>query len=153
MDAMRELMTISAGDGMMLAGLALLDATSAGTLALPAVLLMMSGRSRGITARVALELAVRYKPRLVLVGSSPEPVAEHPDTTPLTTADVESLGSEMFNASCGLCNAAPQTGHYLAHQWIGNLNAMKRFVALDDEQFRFLQKWVQLHAQDTGGHE
>ncbi|NLH83508.1 MAG: cytochrome C [Phyllobacteriaceae bacterium] len=68
------------------------------------------------------------------------------------TADVESLGSEMFNASCGLCHAAPQTGHYLANQWIGNLNAMKRFVALDDEQFRFLQKWVQLHAQDTGGH-
>ena len=67
-------------------------------------------------------------------------------------AKLESYGAEMFNASCGLCHAAPQTGHYLANQWIGNLNAMKRFVALDDEQFRFLQKWVQLHAQDTGGH-
>ncbi|MBX9580794.1 MAG: KR domain-containing protein, partial [Gemmataceae bacterium] len=47
---------------------------------------LITGGARGITARVALELAKRYKPRLVLVGSSPEPVAEHPDTTPLTTA-------------------------------------------------------------------
>jgi trimethylamine-N-oxide reductase cytochrome c-type subunit TorC len=68
------------------------------------------------------------------------------------TADLEALGAEMFNASCGLCHAAPQPGHSLANQWIGTLNAMKRFVALDDEQFRFLQKWVQLHARDTGGH-
>ena len=47
---------------------------------------LITGGARGITARVALELAERYQPRLVLVGSSPEPVAEHPDTTPLTTA-------------------------------------------------------------------
>ena len=64
---------------------------------------------------------------------------------------VDAYGAEMFNASCGLCHAAPQTGHYLANQWIGVLNAMKRFVSLDDERFRFLQKWVQLKAQDTGG--
>ena len=69
------------------------------------------------------------------------------------TAKIESYGAEMFNASCGLCHAAPPVEHYLANQWIGNLNAMKRFVALDDEQFRFLQKWVQLHAGDTGGHK
>lgn len=69
------------------------------------------------------------------------------------TAKLEAYGAEMFNSSCGLCHAAPQTDHYLANQWIGNLNAMKRFIALDDEQYRFLQKWVQLHAQDTGGHK
>jgi len=46
---------------------------------------LVTGGARGITAKVALELATRYKARLVLVGSSPEPVAEHPDTTPLTT--------------------------------------------------------------------
>ena len=66
-------------------------------------------------------------------------------------AKVDAYGAEMFNASCGLCHAAPQTGHYLANQWIGVLNAMKRFVSLDDEHFRFVQKWVQLRAQDTGG--
>ncbi|HVL13596.1 MAG TPA: SDR family NAD(P)-dependent oxidoreductase, partial [Gemmata sp.] len=47
---------------------------------------LITGGARGITAKIAEELARRYKPRLVLVGSSPEPVAEHPDTTPLTTA-------------------------------------------------------------------
>jgi acyl transferase domain-containing protein/NAD(P)H-dependent flavin oxidoreductase YrpB (nitropropane dioxygenase family)/acyl carrier protein len=47
---------------------------------------LITGGARGITAKVALELARRYRPRLVLVGTSPEPVAEHPDTTPLTTA-------------------------------------------------------------------
>lgn len=51
MDAMREITTISAGDQLMFTGLALLDATSAGTLALPVVLLMMSGRARGVGAR------------------------------------------------------------------------------------------------------
>jgi trimethylamine-N-oxide reductase cytochrome c-type subunit TorC len=67
---------------------------------------------------------------------------------------LDAYGAEMFNSSCGLCHSAPQPSHYLANQWIGNLNAMKRFVSLDDEQFRFLQKWVQMHAQDTGGkHE
>ncbi|MDK9697383.1 MAG: NapC/NirT family cytochrome c [Siculibacillus sp.] len=74
-----------------------------------------------------------------------------PDLLVSDAAKVESYGAEMFNASCGLCHAAPQTGHYLANQWIGVLNAMKRFVALDDEHYRFLQKWVQLRAQDTGG--
>lgn len=46
---------------------------------------LITGGARGITARVALEIAQRYKSKLVLVGSSPVPVAEHPDTTPLTT--------------------------------------------------------------------
>jgi len=69
-------------------------------------------------------------------------------------AKLDSYGAEMFNASCGLCHSPPQTGHFLANQWIGTLNAMKRFVSLDDEQYRFLLKWVQLRAGDTGGrHE
>lgn len=58
-------------------------------------------------------------------------------------------GGEMFNASCGACHALPETGQYLANQWIGNLNAMRSRTALDDEQFRFLQTYVQMHAQDT----
>src|SRR4029450_13408586 len=48
--------------------------------------ILITGGARGITAKIAEEIARRYKSRLVLVGSSPEPVAEHPDTTPLTTA-------------------------------------------------------------------
>jgi len=74
-----------------------------------------------------------------------------PDLMVTDGARVDAYGAEMFNASCGLCHAAPQTGHYLANQWIGVINAMKRFVSLDDEHFRFVQKWVQLRAQDMGG--
>jgi trimethylamine-N-oxide reductase cytochrome c-type subunit TorC len=39
----------------------------------------------------------------------------------------------------------------LANQWIGTLNAMKRFITLDDEQYRFLLKYLQLHGSDMGG--
>ncbi|MDB5306283.1 MAG: Phenolphthiocerol synthesis polyketide synthase type Pks15/1 [Gemmataceae bacterium] len=46
---------------------------------------LITGGARGITARIALELARRYKPRLVLVGSSAEPAAEPPATAGLTT--------------------------------------------------------------------
>ena len=53
-----------------------LDATST---------VLVTGGARGITARVALEIAQRYKSQLVLVGSSPVSVAEHPDTALLTT--------------------------------------------------------------------
>jgi trimethylamine-N-oxide reductase cytochrome c-type subunit TorC len=73
------------------------------------------------------------------------------------TPDIGKLwdyGGEMYNASCGLCHTLPPPGNYLANQWIGNLNSMKRNVSLDDEQYRFLQKYVQMHAQDMRGkHE
>ena len=62
-------------------------------------------------------------------------------------------GAEMYDASCGLCHTLPPTRNYLANQWIGNLNAMKRNISLDDEQYRFLQKYVQMHAQDMAGKD
>ncbi len=69
------------------------------------------------------------------------------------TGDLAALwdyGAQMFNANCGSCHALPETQHYLANQWIGTLNAMRSRTPLDDEQFRFLQKYVQMHAHDTG---
>lgn len=48
---------------------------------------LVTGGARGITADVALELARRYQPTLVLVGRSPEPEPEEaPDTAGLRTA-------------------------------------------------------------------
>jgi acyl transferase domain-containing protein/NAD(P)H-dependent flavin oxidoreductase YrpB (nitropropane dioxygenase family)/NAD(P)-dependent dehydrogenase (short-subunit alcohol dehydrogenase family)/acyl carrier protein len=47
---------------------------------------LITGGARGITAKVALELASRFKPRLVLVGSSSAPAPESADTVGLTTA-------------------------------------------------------------------
>ncbi len=46
---------------------------------------LITGGARGITARIALELAERYQPKLVLVGSSAEPAPEATDTAKLTT--------------------------------------------------------------------
>ena len=60
-------------------------------------------------------------------------------------------GSEMYRSSCGTCHSLPPTDHALANQVIGGLNAMKRFISLDDEEYRFLQKYLQFHAKDTGG--
>jgi acyl transferase domain-containing protein len=49
--------------------------------------ILLTGGARGITAAVALELARRYRPNLVLVGRSPLPQAEEsPDTMGLTAA-------------------------------------------------------------------
>jgi NAD(P)-dependent dehydrogenase (short-subunit alcohol dehydrogenase family)/acyl carrier protein len=53
---------------------------------------LVTGGARGITAKVALELAERYRPRLVLVGASPEPGAESPDTAELhTQAEIKAV--------------------------------------------------------------
>src|SRR5262249_48388173 len=46
---------------------------------------LITGGARGITAKIARELAARHRAKLVLVGSSPEPTAEHADTKALTS--------------------------------------------------------------------
>lgn len=48
--------------------------------------ILITGGARGITAKVAWELATRYHPKLVLVGSSPLPAEESADTASLQTA-------------------------------------------------------------------
>lgn len=64
-----------------------------------------------------------------------------------------SYGEQMYGAACGTCHSLQPANHYLANQWIGNLNAMRPRVSLDDEQVRFLQKYLQMHAQDTAGQD
>jgi len=59
--------------------------------------------------------------------------------------------SELYTGACSSCHSLIGPDHYLANQWIGTLKAMKRFIALDKEEYRFLQKYLQLHAKDTGG--
>ena len=60
-------------------------------------------------------------------------------------------GSELYNSSCGTCHSLPPKDHSLANQVTGTLNAMKRFISLDDEQYRFLMKYLQFNAKDTAG--
>jgi NAD(P)-dependent dehydrogenase (short-subunit alcohol dehydrogenase family) len=47
---------------------------------------LITGGARGITAKVALELARRYRPKLVLVGTSALPTDEPPETVGLSGA-------------------------------------------------------------------
>ena len=51
----------------------------------PTDTVLVTGGARGITAKIALEIATRYRSRLVLVGSSPPPADEPADTAGLTT--------------------------------------------------------------------
>ncbi|QDU21056.1 type I polyketide synthase [Urbifossiella limnaea] len=51
----------------------------------PTDTVLVTGGARGITAKIALEIAARYRSRLVLVGSSPAPADEPADTVKLTT--------------------------------------------------------------------
>jgi trimethylamine-N-oxide reductase cytochrome c-type subunit TorC len=67
-------------------------------------------------------------------------------------SDIKQLwdyGAQMYSANCTACHALQPPDHFLANQWIGNLNAMRPRVSLADEQVRFLQKYLQMHAQDT----
>jgi mono/diheme cytochrome c family protein len=64
-----------------------------------------------------------------------------------------SYSSNLYNASCGTCHSLHATSDYLANQWIGSLQAMKRFTALDDGQYRLLLAYLQLHSKDVGPRE
>ena len=65
---------------------------------------------------------------------------------------IMAYGAELYGDSCGACHAPPPPGSELANQWIGTTNSMKQNVSIDDEQFRFLQKYLQMNASDTAGH-
>ena len=97
-----------------------------------------------------------------------EPPAEDPETglvwskvsleawsarSDLTTdqAALWAYGAELYSSNCGTCHNLPPKDHALANQVTGTLNAMKRFISIDDEQYRFLLKYLQFNAKDTGG--
>jgi NAD(P)-dependent dehydrogenase (short-subunit alcohol dehydrogenase family) len=68
---------------------------------------LVTGGARGITAQVALELAKRHRPRLVLVGSSPEPAAEPTDTAGLTgAAELKAALMKRLGAAPAVVEAA-----------------------------------------------
>ena len=63
-----------------------------------------------------------------------------------------SYAQEMYNGACGTCHSLREPGYFLANQWAGTMNSMRGRTSLDDEQVRFLQKYLQFNAKDTGGH-
>lgn len=58
-------------------------------------------------------------------------------------------GKEMYSSTCGSCHGLHPEDHMLANQVVGTLDAMKHLIPLDDEEYRFLQKYLQFHAKDT----
>lgn len=61
-------------------------------------------------------------------------------------------GAAMFTAACVNCHSTMTPHDYLANQWIGTLKSMERYLTLNKQEYRALQKYVQLHAQDTIVH-
>jgi trimethylamine-N-oxide reductase cytochrome c-type subunit TorC len=70
------------------------------------------------------------------------------------TADSAALwryGAELYDSNCSFCHALPSPADHDANKWIGHMNSMKRFVDLDEGQFGFLQKYLQLQAKGSSG--
>jgi trimethylamine-N-oxide reductase cytochrome c-type subunit TorC len=57
--------------------------------------------------------------------------------------------AEIYPGACGTCHALSPPASYTANQWTGMANAMRQYVALDDDQYRLLVKYLQLNAKDT----
>jgi trimethylamine-N-oxide reductase cytochrome c-type subunit TorC len=74
-------------------------------------------------------------------------------TTSGMVQDLDKLwgyGEKLRTATCGTCHRPSPPGHFLANQWIGAMKDMKRYIKkLDKGQYRFLQKYLQLHARDV----
>jgi trimethylamine-N-oxide reductase cytochrome c-type subunit TorC len=63
-------------------------------------------------------------------------------------------GKELRGTACGACHMAIPASHFLANQWIGVMKDMKRNIRhLSKEQYRFLQKYLQLNAKDVKGDD
>ena len=59
-------------------------------------------------------------------------------------------GEKLHSGTCGACHMAVPAENYLANQWIGIMKDMKRNIRhLSKEQYRFLQKYLQLNAKDV----
>ncbi|NJB69467.1 trimethylamine-N-oxide reductase cytochrome c-type subunit TorC [Desulfobaculum xiamenense] len=66
------------------------------------------------------------------------------------SASLLDYGAELHGAACGTCHSATPPDHFKANQWIGSLKSMKRNILLNKEEYRFLLKYLQLNASDTG---
>ncbi len=61
-------------------------------------------------------------------------------------------GKKLHSAACGAFHMAIPASYFLANQWIGVMKDMKRNIRhLSKEQYRFLQKYLQLNAKDVTG--
>jgi trimethylamine-N-oxide reductase cytochrome c-type subunit TorC len=70
------------------------------------------------------------------------------------TDDAAGLWSEastLYASHCGTCHALHPPDSHLANEWSGVASSMMQRSGLNDEQFRLVVKYLQMHAKDTGG--
>jgi trimethylamine-N-oxide reductase cytochrome c-type subunit TorC len=60
-----------------------------------------------------------------------------------------SVASIIYSAHCGTCHALPAPTSHLANEWPGMASPMQQRSALNDQQYRLVLKYLQLHAKDT----
>ena len=92
---------------------------------------------------------------LFFVVNTPDDMARMQLGMKRVTPDAAALdryGAEMYEASCALCHKAVRPEAFTVNQWIGKMNAMKRFVPLDENEYALLLSYVQrLAAKSPGG--
>lgn len=59
------------------------------------------------------------------------------------------VGATMYDNNCSTCHALHPPESADANGWIGRVNSMKRFSALDDDEVALLQAYLQNHAKDA----
>uniref|UniRef100_Q07J15 Cytochrome c-type protein n=1 Tax=Rhodopseudomonas palustris (strain BisA53) TaxID=316055 RepID=Q07J15_RHOP5 len=57
------------------------------------------------------------------------------------------LGAKIHDDNCTLCHVLKPPGFATANDWIGHLNAMKRYTPLDSEEVALLRSYLQNHAK------
>ena len=65
------------------------------------------------------------------------------------TAAIEAYAGEMYDANCSFCHALPKPETWDAEKWISQINAMRRMVALEENEISFLLGWLQRRAKDA----
>lgn len=66
--------------------------------------------------------------------------------------DIASLwayAGEMYRATCSTCHSPRDAASHTANQWIGVMRGKQESVALESEQMRIVQKYLQLRARDV----
>ncbi|MDB5654548.1 MAG: NapC/NirT cytochrome c domain protein [Tardiphaga sp.] len=59
------------------------------------------------------------------------------------------VGATMYDNDCSMCHALHPPDSIDANDWIGRVNAMRRFSSLDDDEVALLQAYLQNHAKDV----
>ena len=60
------------------------------------------------------------------------------------------LGARINDDNCSICHATRLPDSAKANEWIGHINAMKRFTRLQADEVALLQSYLQNHAKDVG---